>query len=213
MSPPSQVQTFPLGEGNLSPSSPRIYLFINSCVFTSLSPLICITFFPLFLQNTIPGLSVGKYDQNNSCYLSVFHTVVFLLSLVFFFFFSSLSLPFFPRVEQIQWNWQKIGKLQQSRGSDFFSKYLNGVCIFCYCFLSLEVVWVFKKRDNSSNPLPFLLLPTLLESPRTYKNSSELSLFQKSAGLVTGINEGGGIIHVFFWIIHGIIHVFLDKSI
>lgn len=37
-------------------------------------------------------------------------------------FFFPLSPPFFLRLEQIQCDWQKIGRLQQSRGSDFSSK-------------------------------------------------------------------------------------------
>ena len=66
-----------------------------------------------------PRTSCGKYNQSNSCYFGVFHTVVFLLLLVFFF---SLSPPFFLRLEQVQCDRQKIGRLQQSRGSDFSSK-------------------------------------------------------------------------------------------
>jgi len=37
-------------------------------------------------------------------------------------FFFPLSPSFFLRLEQIQCDWQKIGRLQRSRGSDFSSK-------------------------------------------------------------------------------------------
>lgn len=48
---------------------------------------------------------------SHSCFSSV-------ISLFFFF----LSPPFFLRLEQIQYDWQEIGRLQRSRGSDFSSK-------------------------------------------------------------------------------------------
>lgn len=89
------------------------------CLFALLSLHLCITFFSV-PQNTSQGLAAGKYNQSNSYYFSMFHTVVFLLLLVFFFFF--LSPPFFLRLEQIQYDWQEIGRLQRSRGSDFSSK-------------------------------------------------------------------------------------------
>lgn len=66
--------------------------------------------------------------------------------------------------------------------------------VFFYCFLSLQVEYLKKERDNSTNPLPSSSSQPLLESPWAYKNSSELSIFQKSAELVTGMNEGGAII-------------------
>lgn len=91
------------------------------CIFALLSLHVCITFFSV-PQNRSQGLAAGKYNQSNSYYFSMFHTVVFLLLLVFFFFFFFLSPPFFLRLEQIQYDWQEIGRLQRSRGSDFSSK-------------------------------------------------------------------------------------------
>lgn len=61
------------------------------------------------LQSTIQELAAREYNQSNSCYSSVFHTVVFLMLLVSFFPFSP---PFFLRLEKIQYDWQKIGRLE-----------------------------------------------------------------------------------------------------
>lgn len=137
ISPPSQVPTFPLQEGNHSPSSPRIDYLLCVCeVCTSITFTTHLHHFLLsfcrtqsqdcLLGNTIRETHVIShycfssissiflfflpFFLPNSCYFSVFHTIVFLLLLVFLF-FSPLSLPFFPSVEQTQRDCQKTAKL------------------------------------------------------------------------------------------------------
>lgn len=69
------------------------------CIFALLSLHVCITFFSV-PQNRSQGLAAGKYNQRNSYYFNMFHTVVFLLLLVFFFFF----LPFSSFLSQTRTN-------------------------------------------------------------------------------------------------------------
>lgn len=91
-----------------------IYLFfflffspLVRCIFALLSLHVCITFFSV-PQNRSQGLAAGKYNQSNSYYFSMFHTVVFLLLLVFFFFlpFSSFLSQTRTNTVRLAGNWQ-----------------------------------------------------------------------------------------------------------
>lgn len=87
-----------------------IFLFFSPlvrCIFALLSLHLCITFFSV-PQNTSQGLAAGKYNQSNSYYFSMFHTVVFLLLLVFFFFlpFSSFLSQTRTNTVRLAGNWQ-----------------------------------------------------------------------------------------------------------
>lgn len=122
-------------------------------MFALLLLQVCIALTPspkMLVKDQMPGNTIRAALVIAECFTQLFFFCYQL-------FFPS-HLTFFPRVEQIQCNWQKIGKLQRSRGSDFSSKQLNGVYIFFIVFSAYRLIEYLKKKNISSKLPPSLIL-------------------------------------------------------